>query len=184
MPAGHSLGPIAPYSEKRIAHALFAKGDDSLVHATEVRRACTTDFCTQMNPSVSDEDLRPRYTFSNNVHWCLAWNGTLGKQPREAWYFVRGGWDCFRRPFGPDYVIPGISRFRRLLAVMLSVSARLKRKGQKADAGCVDVEKVERFSAAKPVCLPDAGEVNEALRALAGIIHEHRPRRADSRRGA
>jgi len=31
---------------------------------------------------------------------------------------------------------------------------------------------------------PNAGEVNEALRALAGIIHKHRPRRTGPRRSA
>lgn len=31
---------------------------------------------------------------------------------------------------------------------------------------------------------PSAGEVNEALRALAGIMQKHRPRRAASRRSA
>jgi hypothetical protein len=31
---------------------------------------------------------------------------------------------------------------------------------------------------------PNAGEVNEALRALAGLIRKHRPRRMSSRRSA
>jgi hypothetical protein len=84
----------------------------------------------------------------------------------------------------------------------------MKKKGQKAEA--VQAEKDEilpeyDFSDARPnkyaaryaagssvvvlepdvaAVFPNAGEVNEALRALAGIIHEHRPRRSGPRRSA
>jgi hypothetical protein len=82
----------------------------------------------------------------------------------------------------------------------------MKRKDQKAEAGRVESDEIlpeYDFSHARPnkyaaryaagstvvVLDPDvaavfqnAGEVNEALRALAGIIHKHRPRRAVPRR--
>jgi hypothetical protein len=84
----------------------------------------------------------------------------------------------------------------------------MKRKGQKVEAGRVETNEIlpeydfshaqpnkyaARYAAGSAVVLlepdvatvfPNAREVNEALRALAGIIHKHRPRRASSRRSA
>ena len=84
----------------------------------------------------------------------------------------------------------------------------MKRKGQRAEAGRVEKDEIlpeYDFSDARPnkyaaryaagssvvvlepdlaAVFPGAGEVNEALRALAGIIHKHRPRRAGPREGA
>jgi hypothetical protein len=84
----------------------------------------------------------------------------------------------------------------------------MKRKGQRAEAGRVEKDEIlpeYDFSDARPnkyaaryaagssvvvlepdvaAVFPSAGEVNEALRALAGIIHKHRPRRAGPREGA
>ena len=81
----------------------------------------------------------------------------------------------------------------------------MKRTVQKAEPAVVDTDEIlpeYDFSDAKPnkyasryvagsivvvlepdvaLMFPDASEVNEALRALAGIIHKHKPR---SRRGA
>jgi hypothetical protein len=84
----------------------------------------------------------------------------------------------------------------------------MKRKGQRAEAGRVEKDEIlpeYDFSDARPnkyaaryaagssvvvlepdvaAVFPSADEVNEALRALAGIIHKHRPRRAGPREGA
>ena len=84
----------------------------------------------------------------------------------------------------------------------------MKKKSQKAEAGRVEKDEVlpeydfsdsrpnkyaARYAAGSAVVVlqpdvatmfPDAAEVNEALRALAGIIHKHRPRRAGPRRSA
>jgi hypothetical protein len=84
----------------------------------------------------------------------------------------------------------------------------MKRKGQKAEAGLIDKDEIlpeYDFSHARPnkyaaryaagsavvvlepdvaTVFPSAGEVNEALRALAGIIHKHHPRRAGRRPSA
>jgi len=84
----------------------------------------------------------------------------------------------------------------------------MKRKGRKTEASPVERDEIlpeYDFSDARPnryaaryaagsavvvlepdvaAAFPNAGEVNEALRALAGIIHKHQPRRAGPRRSA
>ena len=84
----------------------------------------------------------------------------------------------------------------------------MKRKGQKPEACPVEQDEIlpeYDFSDARPnkyaaryaagstvvvlepdvaAVFPNAGEVNEALRALAGIIHKHQPRRSGPRRSA
>jgi hypothetical protein len=91
---------------------------------------------------------------------------------------------------------------------MLRQRGDMKRTDQKAEAGRVEKNEIlpeYDFSGARPnkyaaryaagstvvVIDPDvaavfqnAGDVNEALRALAGIIHKHRSRRAGPRRSA
>ena len=83
----------------------------------------------------------------------------------------------------------------------------MKRKGNKTEAAPVEKDEIlpeYDFSDARPnkyaaryaagstvvvlepdvaAVFPNAGEVNEALRALAGIIHKHQPSRARTRRG-
>lgn len=82
----------------------------------------------------------------------------------------------------------------------------MKRKGQKTEAGSVEKDEIlpeydfsdagpnkyaARYTAGSTVVVlepdvaavfPDAGQVNEALRALAGIIHKHQPSRTRPRR--
>jgi hypothetical protein len=84
----------------------------------------------------------------------------------------------------------------------------MKRKGRNAEVGRVEKDEIlpeydfgparsnkyaARYAAGSTVVVlepdvatvfPDAGEVNEALRALAGIIDKHRPRRPAPRRSA
>jgi hypothetical protein len=84
----------------------------------------------------------------------------------------------------------------------------MKRKGQKAETGQVENDDIlpeYNFSGARPnkysaryaagstvvvlepdvaAVFPNAGDVNDALRALAGIIQKHRPRRARTGRRA
>jgi hypothetical protein len=84
----------------------------------------------------------------------------------------------------------------------------MKRKDQKAEAVLISKDEMlpeYDFSNARPneyaaryaagsavvvlepdvaAVFPNAGEVNDVLRALAGIIHKHRPRRAGPRRSA
>jgi hypothetical protein len=84
----------------------------------------------------------------------------------------------------------------------------MKKKGQKAETGRAEKDEilpeydfsharpnkyVARYTAGSTVVVlepdvaavfPNAGEVNEALRALAGIIHKHGPRKAAPRRTA
>lgn len=84
----------------------------------------------------------------------------------------------------------------------------MKRKSQKPEVGGVEIDEIlpeydfsdsrkneyaARYAAGSSVVVlepdvagvfPTTGEVNEALRALAGIIEKHRPRKAGSRRNA
>jgi hypothetical protein len=87
-------------------------------------------------------------------------------------------------------------------------NATMKRKGQKAEVARVEKDEIlaeydfsdsrpnkyaARYTAGSAVVVlepdvatafPNAGEVNEVLRALVGIIHKHRSRRAGPRRSA
>jgi hypothetical protein len=84
----------------------------------------------------------------------------------------------------------------------------MKKKGKKAEVGRVEKDEIlpeydfararpnkyaARYAAGSAVVVlepdvaavfPSASEVNEALRALAGIIRKHEPRRASTRRSA